>query len=81
MGGVNVSNCTLHNIDELERLDPRPGDDVVIKRAGDVIPQIIKVIAKDKNRASKVKLPKLCECGSEATLNHAESWRLEIIKL
>ena len=76
VGGVNVSNCTLHNIDELERLDPRPGDDVVIKRAGDVIPQIIKVIAKDKNRASKVKLPKLCECGSEATLNHAESWEV-----
>ena len=84
VGGVNVSNCTLHNVDELGRLDPRPGDTVVIKRAGDVIPQIIKVIAKDKNRAPKIKLPKLCECGSEATLNHAESWEVrddkELIK-
>ena len=77
VGGVNVSNCTLHNIDELHRLDPRPGDRAIIKRAGDVIPQIIKIIPKKNKRAKKIPLPKKCVCGANTELNHASSWGVE----
>ena len=76
MGGVIVSNCTLHNIDEVKRLDPRVGDTVVIRRAGDVIPQIIKVVlSKRLSNSSKVTIPIVCpSCGAETLNENASDW-------
>lgn len=75
VGGVNVSNCTLHNLDELKRLDPRVGDGAVIKRAGDVIPKMVRVIPKKKNRANAVKAPQKCpSCRSAIVLNYQSEW-------
>jgi len=75
VGGVNVSNCTLHNLDELKRLDPRVGDGAVIKRAGDVIPKMVRVIPKKKNRANAVKPPQKCpSCRSAIVLNYQYEW-------
>jgi len=75
VGGVNVSNCTLHNLDELKRLDPRVGDGAVIKRAGDVIPKMVRVIPKKKNRANAVEAPQKCpSCQSAIVLNYQSEW-------
>ena len=67
VGGVTVSNATLHNIDELQRKDVRVGDAVIIRRAGDVIPEVVRVIREKRpSKSSPVRLPGKCPvCGSE----------------
>ena len=66
VGGVTVSNATLHNIDELSRKDVRVGDTVVVRRAGDVIPEVVEVIASRRPESTQaVSLPAACPvCGS-----------------
>jgi DNA ligase (NAD+) len=66
VGGVTVSNATLHNIDELHRKDVRVGDTVIVRRAGDVIPEVVSVIRNRRpKKTTEVKLPELCPvCGS-----------------
>lgn len=74
VGGVTVSNATLHNMDEIERKDVRPGDTVVVRRAGDVIPEIVKVVPERRPPGTRrVKLPKLCPiCGSDVVKAEGE---------
>jgi DNA ligase (NAD+) len=61
VGGVTVSNATLHNMDEIRRLDARIGDTVFVRRAGDVIPQVVKVVAERRpDNAREVQLPDAC---------------------
>ena len=64
VGGVTVSRSTLHNMDEVHRLGVQIGDTVLIERAGEVIPHVLKVVKEGKNR-KPFRMPKLCpECGS-----------------
>lgn len=67
VGGVTVSNATLHNMDELERKDVRVGDTVVLRRAGDVIPEVVSVVAERRPKGTRrPQLPKRCPvCDSD----------------
>ena len=67
VGGATVSNATLHNMDEIQRKDVRIGDTVIIRRAGDVIPEVVSVIpSKRPKNAQQIKLPTHCPvCNSE----------------
>lgn len=78
VGGVTVSNATLHNMDEIRRKDIRIGDTVIVRRAGDVIPEIVSVVMKE--RASDFKIPEmplLCPvCASEVIqIEGQAAWR------
>src|SRR6266478_4570795 len=70
VGGVTVSRSTLHNMDEIDRLGLQIGDTVLIERAGEVIPHVLRVVKEGKNR-KPFRMPKHCpECGS--TIHHVE---------
>ncbi|MCW5627219.1 MAG: NAD-dependent DNA ligase LigA [Rhodoferax sp.] len=75
VGGVTVTNATLHNEDEARRKDVRVGDTVVVRRAGDVIPEVVSVMA-DKRVAGapQFSMPRRCPvCGSEAVREEDEA--------
>ncbi len=78
VGGVVVSNATLHNEDEIARKDVRVGDTVVVQRAGDVIPQVVRVTDADRpGRGPAFEFPHVCPvCGSHAARDEGEVvWR------
>ena len=73
VGGVTVSNATLHNMDEINRLDVRVGDTVIVRRAGDVIPQIVSVVKAERlASAKKIVKPEVCPVCQSAVEKEAE---------
>jgi len=74
VGGVVVSNATLHNEEEIQRKDIRIGDTIIIQRAGDVIPQVVSVdISKRKKNSKKYIFPKKCLCGADTKKEFSKS--------
>ena len=75
VGGVTVSNATLHNMDEVRRKDVRVGDTVYVRRAGDVIPEVVRVVTERRpQKTEAVELPSRCPvCGSEVERIEGES--------
>lgn len=78
VAGVIVSNATLHNADQIARLDVRVGDTVIVRRAGDVIPEVVSVIADRRPAGTRPwQMPSQCPvCGSEIVREEGEAaWR------
>jgi DNA ligase (NAD+) len=78
VAGVTVTNATLHNADQIARLDVRVGDTVIVRRAGDVIPEIVRVVPEYRDPHAPVwQMPERCpECGSEIVREEGEAvWR------
>jgi len=75
VGGVTVTNATLHNQDEIERKDLRVGDSVIVRRAGDVIPEVVSFVPSKRLKGRpKFKMPKKCPvCGSDVERQEGES--------
>jgi DNA ligase (NAD+) len=75
VGGVTVSNATLHNMDELQRKDVRIGDTVIVRRAGDVIPEVVKVVPERRPKGTRpVQAPAACPvCGSAVVRPEGEA--------
>ena len=75
IGGTTVSRATLHNEDEVARKDVRPGDHVIIQRAGDVIPEVVRVLTEKRSPSSRPwHMPKKCpECGTELVREPGEA--------
>ena len=75
VGGVTVTNATLHNLDEIRRKDIRVGDTVVVRRAGDVIPEVVRSLPELRPQASKpFEMPSTCPaCGSEVETTEGEA--------
>lgn len=75
VGGVTVSNATLHNIEEAQRKDVRVGDTVMVRRAGDVIPEVVSVVmAKRPKNTAQIQLPKTCPvCDAEVIKPEGEA--------
>ncbi|QKT05092.1 NAD-dependent DNA ligase LigA [Ectothiorhodospiraceae bacterium 2226] len=75
VGGVTVRNATLHNMDEVRRKDVRIGDTVVVRRAGDVIPEVVRVVPELRPKDTReVELPAHCPvCGSEVVRAEGEA--------
>ena len=75
VGGVTITNATLHNEDEVRRKDVRPGDTVIVRRAGDVIPEIVgPVLSKRKKSARRWKMPASCNaCGTKLVRREGEA--------
>lgn len=75
IGGTTVSRATLHNEDEVARKDVRPGDHVIIQRAGDVIPEVVRVLTDKRSTPSRAwQMPKKCpECGTELVRERGEA--------
>ena len=74
VGGVTVRNASLHNMDEIERKDVRVGDTILLERAGDVIPYVVKVVTERRTGAEKrFRMPKHCPvCGAEVVRPEGE---------
>jgi len=75
VGGVMVSNATLHNMDEIERKDIRIGDTVIVRRAGDVIPEVVSAVVDKRKRALKApQMPTNCPvCDSEVVRQEGQA--------
>ncbi|MBI2645352.1 NAD-dependent DNA ligase LigA [Candidatus Uhrbacteria bacterium] len=74
LAGTTVTHATLHNMDEINRLDVRVGDTVIIEKAGDIIPKVIRVMAEMRNgHEKKIHIPRACPvCGSPVVRHEGE---------